>query len=348
MQTMTLDLQTAALPARPPAPRRAMSDRHVVAIALATGFLGMFLSATAEALVIRAVGATGHQLEWISDVMAAVAVSTLTYLWLHLRTARAQLLDSERTLVAVDAQFRLAAEIQRSLLPQVPAETPGYRWAARMEAAYQVGGDFYDFLTTPDGAVLLILGDVSGKGMSAALLQSSLTTLFRVHGSMTADPCTIAARMSQALYEQTGGRPYATAIIARVDCTPRRITYVNAGHPPGLVMRDTTLFELRAGGPPLGLLPTVPYECGSLDFLSGDFCVLVTDGVTEAVDDLSRFLRGLVAGPARVRSGKAGAGLTTPKDACDYLLRAASHGPGPAGVADWTDDRTVVAFRVSD
>jgi serine phosphatase RsbU (regulator of sigma subunit) len=318
-----------------------MSGPRVTAIAFATGLLVLTLGLQTESLVIGLVGATGHQLEWISDVVAAVAVTSVTYLWLHLRATRAQLLDSERVRVVLDEQFRMAAEIQTSLLPSIPAETPGYQWAARMEAAHQVCGDFYDFVTTSDGSALLIVGDVSGKGMPAALLQSTLSTLFRMYASETSDPGEIAGRVSVALFNQTGGRPYATAIVARFDHSPRRITYVNAGHPAGLVRRGSGLLELAAGGPPLGLLPVAAYECEVLDLQPADFGVFVTDGVTEAVEGTPIRLADALTGSRLARTA-------TPGDACDYLLRIAAGAPGPPGAGEWHDDRTVLAFRVAD
>jgi serine phosphatase RsbU (regulator of sigma subunit) len=318
-----------------------MTRKQVAAVAIASGALVLMVGVRTESEIIKAVGATGHELEWISDVIAAIAVTTLTYLWLSLRTRSAQLLDSERTRIAQDEQFRLAAEIQRTLLPEIPPATPGYRWAARMEAAQQVGGDFYDFVTTEEGAVLLIVGDVSGKGISAAMMQSSLTTLFRVHASMSIDPDTIASRMSEALYSQTEGHPYATAILARLDRFPRRITYVNAGHPPGLVLRPTDTLELDAGGPPLGLLPNARYEPASFDLAPGDFGVLVTDGVTEALEGIPLLLSQALGNWHLPQSA-------TLEEHCDSLLRTAASAPGPPGAGTWSDDRTVLAFRVSD
>lgn len=320
---------------------RAMSGPRVTAVAAATGLLVLILGLQTESLIIGLVGTTGHQLEWISDVIAAAAVTSVTYLWLHLRAARVRLLDSERARVALDEQFRMAAEIQTSLLPAIPAETPGYRWAARMEAAQQVCGDFYDFVTTDEGAVLLIVGDVSGKGMPAALLQSAVSTLFRVHAATTNDPGEIATRMSAELFNQTGGRPYATALVARFDSAPRRVTYVNAGHPAGLVRRGRDILELNAGGPPLGLLPKAAYRCGSLELQPSDFGVVVTDGVTEALEGIPLRL-GEALADSRL-SGRA-----TPKEYCDYLLRLAAGAPGPPGAGTWFDDRTVLAFRVAE
>jgi sigma-B regulation protein RsbU (phosphoserine phosphatase) len=310
-------------------------------VAIAGGALVLLMGTQTESMIIKAVGATGHQLEWISDVIAAVVVTTLTYLLLNLRTTRAELLDADRARIIQDEEFKLAAEIQRALLPDIPPATPGYRWAARMEAARQVGGDFYDFVTTDDGAVLLILGDVSGKGVPAAMLQSSLSTLFRVHASMTADPDTIAGRMSEALLIQTGGRPYATAILARFDPSPRRITYVNAGHPAGFILRGPDILKLDAGGPPLGLIPGARFTGASFDLAPDDLGVLVTDGVTEALEGIPLLLSQTL-GEGRLQQS------ATLQEGCDYLLGMAARSPGPPGAGPWSDDRTVLVFRVTD
>jgi len=337
----TLDDGRAGTLQGPPTRSRAMTRQQVAATAIASGAIILIVGVQAEALFISAVGATGHQLEWIGDVIASIAVTTLTYLWLHLRSTRVQLLDSERARTIQDEQFRLAAEIQRTLLPEIPLKTPGYRWAARMEAAHQVGGDFYDFVTTDDGAVILILGDVSGKGIPAAMMQSSLTTLFRIHAAILPDPEAIASRMSESLLDRTGGHPYATAIVARMDRFPQRITYVNAGHPSGFILGRAGTVELDAGGPPLGLLPHARYDCASFDLAHDDFGVLVTDGVTEVLEGVPFLLnQALKKGPLPPSA--------TPKDVCDYLLRVAASAPGPTGAGTWSDDRTVLAFRVSD
>ena len=143
--------------------------------------------------------------------------------------------------IVIDEQLRLAAEIQRGLLPDVPHATHGFRWAARMIPASRIGGDFYDFVQPTAGTVLAILGDVSGKGIPAALILSSLKTLFRTFARETVDPAAIAERISAALYEEYGGLPYATAIVARFETAPGRLAYVNAGHPAGYLLRNGTV-----------------------------------------------------------------------------------------------------------
>jgi len=309
-----------------------------VAAAGAAGLFVLVVGTFVEARIVAALRPSGRELEWVSDALAAVAVSALTYLWLHLRAARTRLLDLEKEAIAIEEQLRLAAEIQRSLLPTLPATTPGYRWAARVEPAHQVGGDFYDFVERQDGVVLVVLGDVSGKGVPAALLQASLKTLFRVYSEGTGEPAAVATSMSAALHAQTGGLPYATAIVARFEHEPRRLTWVNAGHPAGVIARASGTTRLEAQGPPLGLLPGTRYASASLELRPGDLGVLVSDGVTEAWESVPRSLADLLA--------EVGPGERSAARVCDSLLRAAARGPGPAGVDGWQDDRTVLVFEL--
>lgn len=195
------------------------------------------LSTTIESRILWFARAEPGKLEWISDLILAVAVVCVTYLWLHLRASRLELASLERQQIVLDNELRLAAEIQASLLPELPAATPGFEWAARMEAARTVGGDFYDFVPQADGSVLVILGDVSGKGIPAALIQATLKTLFRVAVRDCAETTAIAARLAEMLYAQNGGAMYATAIVARFDPAGPRLSFVSAGHPAGVLVR---------------------------------------------------------------------------------------------------------------
>jgi sigma-B regulation protein RsbU (phosphoserine phosphatase) len=209
-----------------------------------------------------------------------------------------------------------------------------------MLPASRVGGDFYDFIRSTDGSVLAMVGDVSGKGMPAALIQSSLKILFRMVARDTSDPATIARRMSEGLHEETGGIPYATGIVARFEQAPARLSYANAGHPAGLVLRGREAHSLESGGPPLGLLPGASYESGEIALRAGDLGLLVTDGITEAFEGSSLSLSDVIQnhGPAAAEE---------PAELCDRLLRAAGEAPGPAGVEGWQDDRTVFVFQVA-
>jgi sigma-B regulation protein RsbU (phosphoserine phosphatase) len=245
----------------------------------------------------------------------------------------------DRARIALDEQLKLAAEIQRKLLPPIPGEALGLRWCARMVPAYAIGGDFYDFLPVSDDALFVIVGDVSGKGIPAALMQSALKTLFRVHAAATTDPAALAARISAGLYAEAGGVPYATAILARFDRSPARMTFVNAGHPPGFLMRDGEPIALGATGLPLGMWTDTTYQAPSVDLFPDDLGVFVTDGITEALEEAPLSLHDVLRQAAR-------SGVKQPSDLCAHLQKLAGMSPGPPGVEGWEDDRTSLSFRV--
>jgi stage II sporulation SpoE-like protein len=312
------------------------------AAAVGVGLLAFVAGIAAESLIIRAIHGNRLELEWLSDAVVSAAVAGIAYLWLHLKAFRMRVATLEREQIAIDEQLRVAAQIQRSLLPDVPPATPGFRWAARMIPAGRIGGDFYDFVQPNDRTALVIVGDVSGKGIPAALLLSSLKTLFRAGARETADPAAIAERISAAMNEEHGGLPYATAILARFETGSGRLAYVNAGHPGGYLLRNGTVTAaLESGGRPLGLLPGARYQSSELELRPGDVGVMVTDGITEALETgpvtPSQAVEAAQRGPTAPRSL---AGI------CDALLQAAASGPGPAGAADWQDDRTVFVFAV--
>jgi serine phosphatase RsbU (regulator of sigma subunit) len=334
-------LRWARRASRPEARSVRPSDWRPAAIAGAAGLIAFLLGTSVETAIIRAVHGDRPKLEWISDVLISSGVVALTYLWLHLRASRMRLLAVEREQVALEEQLHLAAEIQRSLLPDVPRSTPGFRWAARMVPAGRIGGDFYDFHEPRPGLVLAAVGDVSGKGIPAALILSSLKTLFRVITRETCDPASIAQSLSQALFEEHQGVPYVTAIVARLESDPPRLAYVNAGHPPAYLLRGGKMLTLDGEGPPLGLLRETRFVTASVALAPGDLGVLFTDGISEALESgpvtLRQALSAVREAPAAERSLD---------EICDRLLRTAAAGGGPIGVDRWQDDRTVLAFRV--
>ena len=323
-------------------PRR-VSWRPAVTATLA-GVAAFLLATRGEAVIISAVRGDRSKLEWISDTVVSLGVVGLTYLWLNLRQSQVRVLALEREQIVLDEQLRLAAEIQRSLLPDLPATTPGFRWAARMVPAGRIGGDFYDFVQPGPRTAFAILGDVSGKGIPAALLLSSLKTLFRATVPLAGGPAAVAERLAAALYEQYAGMPYVTAILARFDADGPRIEYVNAGHPPAQLLRGGGATTLDAGGPPLGMLPGARYTSATLDLRPGDVGVLVTDGITEALDaSLAAWVQDVAT-----RAGGS-AERRSPRAICDDLVEAAARetaAAGPGSPFGGQDDRTVFVFTV--
>lgn len=316
-------------------------ERKTLAASVTAGLLAFVVGDLVESRVLVLRQGSPGELAWISDAVITCAVVATTYLWLHLRSSRTRVEELERRQIAVDVQLRMAAEIQRQLLPPVPASTPGFRWAARIVPAGRIGGDFYDFLPCGDGVVLAILGDASGKGVPAALTQASVKTLFRVSAGESHDPSLLARRVSNALYDESGGSRYATGIVARVESDPPRLTYVNAGHPAGLLLRGDSTRQLGVGGPPLGLLEDAVYEKESIALRPGDLGVFVSDGISEALEGMP-----LTVMEALRLSGAREAARRAPADVCEFLLRAAARGGGPPGVEGWEDDQTTLVFRV--
>src|SRR6202163_4124945 len=153
---------------RAPAASRMMSRRvSNVFGSIAAAIITYRCARAADALFLRVVPPPRGEVLFISDVILATAFGVVVYLWLNLRATRTRLTGLERAQIVLDTQLSLAAQIQRRLLPPIPVGSNGVRWAGRLEPAYRIGGDFYDFIPDADG--LLVVGDVSGKGIPAAL-----------------------------------------------------------------------------------------------------------------------------------------------------------------------------------
>jgi len=315
-----------------------MKAGNVVLLAFGAALAGLVVAIGFERELVKLLGLDLAQLEWISDVVLASALGVATFLWLHLRRAQNELTRLERAQLVLDTELRIAAELQQSLLPSLPAARGGWRFAADLEPAGKVGGDFYDFLDRGD-SLLLLLADVSGKGIPAAVAMGSCRTLFRQLAHDTDDPARLVAQLSEALLEEHGGAPYLTCILARLDLAARSVSWVNAGHPAGVVVARGSHQSLAATGPPAGLLPGAGYEAGSLRLSPGEALVLVTDGVTEALDGDGRVEERLAraVAPPRPRGAQA---------ICDQLMRLARAGRERVLGGIPQDDRTVVVVTL--
>jgi sigma-B regulation protein RsbU (phosphoserine phosphatase) len=314
---------------------RALAFASVVAV------IFYAVAGLAEATLIRLLQPSELELDWISDVVLSSALGIAVYLWLHLRATRLALTERERTQLIIQSQLSMAEAMQRRLLPSIPHPFDGLEWAALLTPAGRIGGDFFDFIDPTPGIRLTLIADISGKGISAAMALTLLRFTFRHIARETQSPADLASRMSAALFDEWHGSPYVTCVIARVDLATRTLTYVNAGHPPGMLVRNDGDRELSHGGPPLGLLPCATYVEEHVDLIGGDVCTFMTDGITEAFDDGLRPWRPVVLDA--VREGKRSAW-----NVCNEVMSRAQVSHGPKGVDGWTDDRTVVVITVSD
>ena len=183
---------------------------------------------------------------------------------------------------ALEREMNVAREVQRELLPHAAPRLEGLELAGVCRPAIAVGGDYYDYLQHADGRPGLVIADISGKGVPAALLMASLQASVRSLFHTAADPGQLHARLNDALCRSSSTARYATAFVADFDPATRRLTYSNAGHLPALVIRGNRTLRCEAGGMPIGLFERVAYETGALTLAPGDLLALFTDGVTEA------------------------------------------------------------------
>jgi sigma-B regulation protein RsbU (phosphoserine phosphatase) len=207
-------------------------------------------------------------------VMANVAAIRIE----HTRLAEVE--QAERLLAK---ELDQAAEIQRGLLPTSAPVVPGLDLAGYNAACRTVGGDYYDFILNPDGRVTMLVGDVAGKGMPAALLMSSLQARVQV---LFEDPTNLAAlvtRLNRIITTNCPNNRFITFFICVLNPETGEMIYVNAGHnPPLLVHCDGSVERLEGTGVILGIIPIAQYEQGVCTLQPGDVVVLFSDGVTEA------------------------------------------------------------------
>jgi sigma-B regulation protein RsbU (phosphoserine phosphatase) len=180
---------------------------------------------------------------------------------------------------------RLAADVQRRMLP---SEAPTYEnldIAARYDSSLELGGDFYDLIDL-DGWLGIVIGDVVGKGVPAALLMASVRSLFRAHATHAETVSEVARRVNHTLTRDTLESEFATAFAAWIDPQTRELWYANAGHDPPILLRASRpdeAIKLTAGGPLLGVDAGFEYEHDSVVLAPGDTLIAYTDGVTDAM-----------------------------------------------------------------
>ena len=166
---------------------------------------------------------------------------------------------------------------------------PGATVAGHCRPAQGVGGDYYDVFDLPDGRTGLAIGDVSGKGISAALLMASLRASLRgVTLDSPRDFANLMDKVNRLVFEASASNRYATFFFAAFDPATRKLDCVNAGHNPPILLRNGAdggmqVVRLEADGPVVGLLPIAPYTEQSLIMMPGDLLLLYTDGISEAM-----------------------------------------------------------------
>lgn len=193
---------------------------------------------------------------------------------LHLRA-----LEQER----LGREMQLAAEIQRQILPKGAPQVTGYQLAGWNRPAREVGGDYYDMFPTRSGRTGLVVGDVSGKGIPAALMVSTLHSALRLLLDQIGIGPPLLEKLNRHILESSTPNKFITMFLAELDAETGTLLYVNAGHNPGLLLRSNgRVEELGSGGVPLGLLPGSRYQAREVTIEPGDLLCLYSDGITEA------------------------------------------------------------------
>jgi hypothetical protein len=179
--------------------------------------------------------------------------------------------------------LEIAREIQLAMLPGEQYEAPGVVTCGLTRPANTVGGDFYDILPLAGGELIVALGDVAGKGSPAALLMALLLAMMRTLVDEGLDGAELLDRLNVQVCRHSPGSRFITLFYARYDSASGRLTYVNAGHTPGLILRrDGTFDRLLGGGVALGMFDASTYDAHETTLAPGEMLVLSSDGITEA------------------------------------------------------------------
>ena len=253
----------------------------------------------------------------------------------------------------VSREIEIAREVQERLFPQVYPRVNGIDIAGYCRPAQAVGGDYYDcFLLPPnpgaltnDSRLALALGDISGKGISAALLMASLRASLRSAAQLQpGDLATLMRHVNRLVYESSTANRYATFFYAEYDPSTRLLNYVNAGHNPPVILRGSEVIQLEATGTVIGLLPDAHYSRACIPLKPGDILITFTDGISEAMnhaeeewgeDRMIAAVRALLDQPDRTPTSQML--LTCILDAADRFTAGAPQ----------NDDMTLLICRVS-
>jgi len=203
-----------------------------------------------------------------------------------------RLLRESEEKLRMQSELEIAREVQTQLFPRSAPEVPGLALYGVCKAARTVSGDYYDFLNLGENRVCLVLGDVSGKGISAALLMAAIQSALRAQfynglgstgGSQAKALSTaeVVGRLNVQLYESTPREKYVTFFFAVYDAASRSLTYTNAGHLPPVLLRHGKVERLNVGGTVVGLFSPMTYDQAEVQIQPGDLLVAFTDGITE-------------------------------------------------------------------
>jgi len=263
------------------------------------------------------------------DFFAEAAALAIEKAMLH-----RHLVDREQ----LEAQLRLARQVQRSLLPDRPPKVDGWELAAVCQPSLELSGDYFDFLPRDDGRQVLVVADVAGKGVPAALIMATFRAILRSRLEDVDDLAEIVASANRLLLQSSTARSFVTSFCGVLDPASGRLRYVSCGHPPALVRRISgDVHELDTTGPAIGVFADAAFHSAETTLSAGEVLALYTDGLTEAMDPV-----GEQFGVDRLRSAMEAWGRGSAGELADRLVRRAREFVARPHLAD---DLTVVIAR---
>jgi len=272
----------------------------------------------------------------LSAMLCFVFVVYVIQRYIEQREALAKTVQQQRDDLRKDIE--LAAQVQRLFLPQGKPAIAGLEIAGMMLPARGVGGDYYDYIPINATTTQIIIADVAGKGIPAALLMSATAAAMRLEANHDRNMLEQVERLNTEIGAVSDPEKYVTLLVAEIDTTKRKIHYVNCGHNPALLFRPKTgaLTRMDSSCPPIGLSPNEICELASVDLTAGDVLVFYTDGVTEAENRLGEEF-GMERLSAMVRSGSS----LSAEDLMTNIYNAAAEFCGDA----FGDDVTVLVVK---
>jgi sigma-B regulation protein RsbU (phosphoserine phosphatase) len=185
----------------------------------------------------------------------------------------------------LNRELEIAREVQQKLFPQTLPSVAGICYAGKCRPAQSVGGDYFDFLEIPEGGLGIAIGDVSGKGIPAALLMASLQACLRGQVMDGAhDLSKLMVNINRLIFDASPVNRYATFFYGQYSPATGRFAYVNAGHNPPFLLRGGEAIPFHEGGPVIGLFRPAQYKMGEVAIQHGDIFLGYTDGVSEAMN----------------------------------------------------------------
>lgn len=253
-----------------------------------------------------------------------------------------RLIEEQNKRQRLENEISIAREVQNQLFPSTLPSVPGVEIEAICKAARSVSGDYYDFIQLSPTHVAIAIADISGKGISAALLMASLQAALRsqalTKGSERLSTAELVARLNKHLVRNTGDDRFATFFIAVYDSATRTLRYTNAGHLPSFLICNGSSHLLDKGGMVLGVLEDYSYEQGVLEVAPDSLLIGYSDGLVEPEN-----VYGEEFGIARLREAAVRVQSAKPLMVAESLMAAAEEW---AGTPEQADDMTVIVTRL--